>query len=56
MCGMCEGFSAQITCSCKDSELILLKVNSQQFFRIIVATSPSAGGGDVLGGRFLQEF
>lgn len=32
------------------------QVNSQQFFGITEATSPSAGSGDVLGGRFLQEF
>lgn len=54
MCGMGEGFSAQIMCSCKDS--CSTQGNSQQFVEITVATSPSAGGGDVLGGRFLQEF
>lgn len=51
------GFSAQRMCSCKDSEWIPLKVNSQQFVWITEATSPSAGSGDVLRGyRFRKEF
>ncbi len=46
MCGMCEGFQL------KECVLVKIQKESQQ---ITATTSPSAGGGDVLGFSFPQE-